>query len=66
MEVSTAYKAAKAELDKRRANADEQLNIRRIEIEAKFPEISRLENNILNTSIELSKAICTHLSLIHI
>ena len=60
MEASTAYKAAKAELDKRRAIADEQLNIRRIEIEAKFPEISRLENNILNTSLELSKAICTH------
>lgn len=61
MELSSnAYKSAKAELDKRRADAEDQHEKKRLEIAAKFPEISRLEKSILNTSFELSNAICTH------
>ncbi len=58
--MTEAYKAAKNELDQRRRIAEEETERRRVEISTKFPEILRLERNILNTSIEISKAICAH------
>ena len=58
--MTEAYKAAKDELLKRRRRSEEDNERRHLEISTKFPEISRLERNILNTSIEISKAICSH------
>lgn len=58
--ISEALKSAKAELDQRRAKAEDDQELRRIEIYARFPEIARIDRNILNTSVEISKAICSH------
>ena len=60
--MTEAYKAAKEELEQRRKSADKECEQRHLEISTKFPEISYLERNILNTSIEISKAICSHKS----
>lgn len=58
--TQNAIKAAKEELKQRRQSEQEALELRRIEIYAKFPEISNLDKKIKNTSVEVSKAICEH------
>ncbi len=58
--TSNAFKAAAAELESRRLDAEQSLEKRRVEIAARLPEVASLEQSILNTSVELTRAICSH------
>lgn len=56
----SAFTKAALEIERRRSEAFQTLEIHKAEIRKKAPEIDSLYNRILQTSIELSKAIISH------
>ncbi len=56
----SAFTKAALEIENRKSKALQTLELHKIEISQKAPEINSLYNKVLQTSIELSKAIISH------